>query len=197
MTETQQADKFKIIAGQIEKACLEEAQVIALGDWNVDIHKLDTFYLPKVADVYKECIAKCGLKPIDFGITFRRVHKDGKVIESAVDHVLIKKPEMVNDYSKGDITYSDHSSIIIDLSIGVTRNKQGLTKRSRDLRKIRANPQYFQFALYNCPWDKLAQMEDVDEMETFFTSQIEGVLDKTAPYSNRKIKSKNSLSSKS
>ena len=61
------------------------------------------------------------------------------------------------------ITYSDHSSTITDLSIGVTRNMQGLTKRSRDLRKIHANPQYFRFALYNCPWDKLAHMEDVDE----------------------------------
>ena len=84
------------------------------------------------------------MKTIDYGITRRRVQKDGKVVQSAIDHVLIKKPEMVNDYSIVDITYSDHNSIVIDLNIGVPRNQQGLSRKMRDLRKIRANPQYFQ-----------------------------------------------------
>ena len=37
-------------------------------------------------------------------------------------------------------------------------------QEKRDLRKIRANRQYFQYALFNIDWTKLAEMEEVDEM---------------------------------
>ena len=63
LTEDQQVDLFKIITGQIEKACLENGQVVALGDWNINLERLEdqNFYLKKVADEYKNCMATCGL----------------------------------------------------------------------------------------------------------------------------------------
>ena len=49
----------------------------------------------------------------------------------------------------------------------------------RDMRRIRANPQYFINALLDIDWGKMANMvHDVDEMVKFYTSSIKKCLDK-------------------
>ena len=53
-----------------------------------------------------------------------------------------------------------------------------------------ANRQYFQYALFNIHWTKLAEMEEVDEMVAFFSNEVERVLDRVAPFSTRKRRSK-------
>ena len=98
----------------------------------------ENYYLKKVAEEYRSCVATCGLKQLDFGITFKRIHRDGKVIESAIDHCILNKPELINDYFKINVDYSpDHSGIIMDTQIGIPKNHKGQTLLRRDLRKIR------------------------------------------------------------
>ena len=101
MTPDEQAEVFKIITNQIKMAC-KEGRVICIGDWNLDLLKMDkeNYYLRKTAEEFKSCVASCGMKQLDFGITFQRIHQDGKVIQGALDHVILNSPEMVNDYVK-------------------------------------------------------------------------------------------------
>ena len=107
MSDNGQAEKFKTVSKQIENACREGA-TICTGDWNIDLRKIDqeNYYLKKVAAEYKSCAAICGLKQLDFGITHQRIHRDGKIIESAIDHCTTNKPELINDYHSLDINYS-------------------------------------------------------------------------------------------
>ena len=132
-----------------------------------------------------------GMKLLEFGITFQRVHQDGKIIQSALDHIIMNKPDQVNDYFKTGLSYSDHSGIILDIQAGISKNRKGLIRKVRDLRKFRNNPQYLQVALANIDWTKLAAMQDVDEMVNFFIKEIEKVLDRVAPFKNLKNRSKN------
>ena len=61
---------------------------------------------------------------------------------------------------------------------------------ARDLRKLRSNPQFFQKKLSNINWESLVDMEDVDTMVTFWTTEINKVLDFVAPCKTRRIKQK-------
>ena len=193
MTPTEQAERFQIITSQIEKAISEGAGVICLGDWNIDLEKMnhESYRLKKVAEVFKSTISNGGMKLLEFGITFQRVHQDGKIIQSALDHIIMNKPDQVNDYFKTGLSYSDHSGIILDIQAGISKNRKGLIRKVRDLRKVRNNPQYLQVALANIDWTKLAAMQDVDEMVNFFIKEIEKVLDRVAPFKNLKNRSKN------
>ena len=61
----------------------------------------------------------------------------------------------------------------------------------RDLRKIRANPEYFLKTLREVKWACLANIIwDVDEMEKFWTASIKQCLDKVAPLKEIKLKPK-------
>ena len=59
MTPTEQAERFQIITSQIEKAISEGAGVICLGDWNIDLEKMnhESYRLKKVAEVFKSTIS--------------------------------------------------------------------------------------------------------------------------------------------
>merc|ERR1711923_529286 len=126
MTPKEQAERFKTVTDQIERASKEGASIICLGDWNLDLLKMDdeNYRLKKAANELKTCISNFGMKVLDFGITFQRVHQDGKKIQSALDYIVMNKPEQVNDYFKIDITYSDHSGIILDTHIGISKHSE-------------------------------------------------------------------------
>ena len=110
---------------------------------NIDIQNWEnsTYYLKKVAEEYQSLLGECGLELINFGITWSRSHKNGNVLRSSIDHALTNKPNFINDYFKIAIDYSDHSMIGVDLSIKVHKS-QNNTITSRDLRKIRNNPNF-------------------------------------------------------
>ena len=61
---------------------------------------------------------------------------------------------------------------------------------SRDLRKLRSNPQFFLNRLSNVDWSILVNIVDVDEMEEFWTTEINKCLDSIAPWKTRKLKKK-------
>ena len=72
--------------------------------------------------------------------------------------------------------------------MNIKRKHQEEITKSRDLRKLRSNPGYFQCALANIDWAQLAIMSEADEMANFYTSEIMNCLDKVAPLKNRKHK---------
>ena len=55
MTPNEHAERFKNITNQIDEACSEGASIICLGDWNIDISKMNNehYRLKKVADEFK------------------------------------------------------------------------------------------------------------------------------------------------
>ena len=139
----EQVDRLKIFHLQVEQAS-KEGLILVIGDMNIDIENWENsrYYLKKVAEEYQSLLGECGLKLIKFGITWSRFHKNGNFLRSSIDHALTNKPKYVNDYSKIAIDYSDHSMISVDLNIKVPK-LQNNTITSRDLRKIRSNPQLF------------------------------------------------------
>ena len=134
-------------------------------------------------------VGECGLEIINFGTTWSRTHQDGNMLKSALDHVLINKPTSVNDHYKLDIDYSDHCMICIDLNIEIPKLDNKIIT-SRDYRKIRANPKILLMKLANIKWELMKDMENVDQMETFWTQEINNCLNLVAPWTTRSLKPK-------
>ena len=79
--------------------------------------------------------------------------------------------------------------ICVDLNVEIPnsqKNENYIT--ARDLRKLRSNPQFFLNKLANIKWESLAYMEVVDNMEKFWTVEINKCLDLVAPWKTRKQK---------
>ena len=189
MTQKEQIDRIKILQIQVEKAS-KEGLILLIGDLNIDLVKWEKpqYYLKNVAQEYQTLIGECGLEVIDFGVTFSRPCKK-EFIESALDHALVNKPASIKNYFKTLIDYSDHNMICVDLKTNIPKLKD-INSTSRDLRKIRNNPQYFKNRLSAVEWEIFINMKDVDEMEEFWTSRINECLDSTAPFKARKNRKK-------
>ena len=85
---------------------------------------------------------------------------------------------------------SDHHLIYVELLTNLSVKEPDFWI-SRDMRKIRANPNYFMYALKEIDWLSMAIMVwDVDEMVKFWTSSIVRSLDKVAPLKTNKYKPK-------
>ena len=191
MTIEQQLERWKILHSQVEKAS-KEGLILIVGDMNIDLQKLEesTYYLKKLAEEHLSMIGECGLEVLNFGITWSRTHKDGTITKSAIDQALTNKPLALHSYHKKPIDYSDHSMICINMDLSMKSNSRAQTTTYRDLRKLRSNPQFFLNSLSKIDWSLLANFEDVDEMETFWTSEIKKCLDFTAPWKTGKNKQK-------
>ena len=103
---------------QIEQAS-KEGLILVIGDMNIDFQKWEnsSYYLKKLAEAYQFMIGECGLEPINFGITWSRIHKDGNVLMSSIDHGLTNKPSSIKDFYKNSIDYSDHNMVSVEMKI--------------------------------------------------------------------------------
>ena len=190
MTIDQQIDRLKILYLQIEQAS-KEGLILVIGDMNIDLLKWEdrNYYLKKLSEEYQSLIGDNGLEVINFGITWKRHHKDGKNLSSAIDHALTNKLVAINDYHKTFLDYSDHEMISVDMNIK-TDKLQGNNITSRDLRKLQSNPDYFLKELAKIKWESFSHMDDIDSMEKFWTKSINECLDYVAPWKTRKFKQK-------
>ena len=66
----------------------------------------------------------------------------------------------------------------------------------RDLIRLRTNPQFFLNSLSNIDWSLLVNSVDVDEMENFWTTEINKCLDFVAPWKTRQNTQKKALFTK-
>ena len=116
LTIAEQSERFKEFCDQIEKAT-NEAFVICLGDLNIDNNKLndDSYYLKTLADEYKLMLGFCGLISLELGITWRCLHDDGTIFESAIDHALTNRPGQIVSHKTKDVGYSDHFAVIVEV----------------------------------------------------------------------------------
>ena len=64
------------------------------------------------------------------------------------------------------------------------------TTTLRDYRKLRSNPQVFLNELAKVEWESFVNMEDVDDMEQYWSTQINNCLNITAPWKTHKHKQK-------
>ena len=185
----QQLEKLEILHNQIEKAS-KEGLILVLGDMNIDLEKWEDpdYYQKKQAERYQSLIGECGLEVIDFGTTWIG-NKDGNVISSALDHAITNKSVAINNYHKTPIEYSDHSMISVDLIIKTHKSHKEIIT-SRDLRKVRRNPQHFLNELRSVKWEVFGDMEDVDPMEEFWTNRVNDCMDVVAPLKTKIVKQK-------
>ena len=191
MSIEQQLEKLELLHTQIEKAS-KEGLILIIGDMNIDLQKWEEpkYYQKKQAEKYQSIIGECGLEIIDFGITYNS-KKDGEVLSSALDHAITNKPMAVSEYHKTfiDDSLSDHHMISVDLNIK-TPKFQEKSITSRDVKKLRRNPDFFLNDLRNVGWEIFIDMEDVDPMEKFWTIEINKCMDISAPWKSRKVRKK-------
>ena len=190
LTINEQIERLKILHLQLQKAS-KEGLIVILGDMNINLEQWEdsTYYLKKIAEEYQLLIGQCGLELLDFGITWSRNHKNGKVVKSAIDHALTNKPMSIKKYFKSEISYSDHSLICVDLRVHVAKTHKDTTI-SRDYRKLRSNPLFFLNGLAKIKWELPVYMEDIDDMEQFWSAHINECLDFAAPWKSKKFKLK-------
>ena len=103
-----------------------------------------------------------------------------------IDHAFTNKPLHVHSYRKIEIDYSDHDLICVKLNWKVQKSPN-INIQSRDFRKLNSNPDYFLNALARIDWSSLINMHDVDDMERFWTKEINYCLNLVAPMKTRKI----------
>ena len=190
LSNSEQAERLKIFADQVEQASQESNLLLCMGDFNLDAEKLgeDDYYLKSIAEEYNRLRAKNGLQLISYGNTYCRIHKDGKVVQSALDHALTNNLKMVKDHFKIESGISDHAIIGLQLNVGMVKQTEKII--TRDLRKVRANPTYLCRALVDVDWTVLAEMEDVDKMAQYFSSEYNKVLEKVAPLKEQRVRNK-------
>ena len=99
----------------------------------------ENYYLKKVAEEYQSLIGRNGLQLIEFGVTWQRCQENGMVKSSSLDHCLTNIPSQIQNFRKEDVTFSDHSAIIVDLTMDMKKIKKQIWI-ARDMRKLRANP---------------------------------------------------------
>ena len=162
--------RFEESCTQIEKAA-SEASIICLGDMNINTNKWneDDFYLKKLAEKYQACLGSNGLEMVHFGDTWHRTHKNGTNKASAVDHCFSNQPEIILQHYKKNMSFlpTDHDAIIIDIDKGAPKKVAKQTIKSRDLRKLRANPQRYKKELSKIEWSKLDQLDGADSKVEF------------------------------
>ena len=143
MTINQQLDRINIFETQVEKAT-KEGVILMIGDMNINLDQWENskYYLKKIAKEYQMMLGSHSLELINFGTTWRREHKDGKILSSAIDHAITNKLTLIKNYYKIDVNYSDHSLICVDLNLKIPKVQDGATT-SRDYRKLRSNPRFF------------------------------------------------------
>ena len=174
----------------MEKA-KKEGLVLCIGDFNIDLEKLENsnYYMKKLAHEYQSMINEYQLEVLNFGITWTRIDKNNLIKESLIDHAITNNPDSVDKYYKIFIDYSDHQLICVDLKTEFLK-LQNKCFTSRDYRKIRSNPRYFLNELAKVQWENFVSMVNVDEMQSFWTTEINKCLDFVAPWKERKVKQK-------
>ena len=187
MSESDEIERLQVLHSKIKKAS-QEGLVLIMGDMNIDLDKMEeeNYYQAKQANEYQSIIGENGLDVIHFGKTYlHRVNRE----ESALDHALTNKLESIKDHKKIEINYSDHDLIYVDLNVKVAKLKD-INATTRDYRKLRSNKNFFLNLLKNINWEVLKDLSNVNEMEKFWTQEINRCLDITAPWKKRRNKKK-------
>ena len=176
------------------KRALSECNVFILGDMNICLMRMEdeNYYLKKIAEEYQSMIGQNGLDIIGFGVTWTRLHKNGKIRKSSLDHGLTNDPSQIVDSKKVEVGFSDHSAVIIDINTNLKKAKR-MKRNTRDMRKLRANPNKFVEELRKIDWtyitsgDDRANIVDVDDIVNYWTESVQNVLDLLAPKKSKSI----------
>ena len=159
-----QLHRLNAFGKNLSIACTEEKEVYMMGDCNLDLMKSDddTFYLKNILKEYESILGENGLINKRLGVTFERIHNDGTVIQSELDHLVTNCPDEIKDCGTFTSDASpDHRVIYAEIFF----NKAKPEKKkivSRDLRGIRKNPNLLREAVARQDWYQLLGMEDVD-----------------------------------
>ena len=107
-----------------------------------------------------------------------------------MDHCLTNQPEIIVNHYKCDFSHSDHDAIFMDFETGAAKKNPNQMLKSRDFRKLRANPSRFNQELDKIDWRQLDEQDDLDSMVDFWKKSTTSVLNILAPEGVRKVSKK-------
>ena len=181
--------RLKSFGSQLSIACAETERVIVLGDFNINIQKKgdENYYLQKLLQEYEAMMGENGLSFKRMGTTFERVHMDGRIIQSEIDHLILNCPNEVKEFGTFPFDSSDHKGIMAEINFETSKPEKK-TVTSRDLRNVRKNPKILKDSVAKINWYQLLGMEDVNDMVEFWSSQMNAALDQVAPLKQRVLR---------
>ena len=123
LSQDAQLYRFKSFGSQVTAACNESDRVIVLGDFNINIQKQNdvNYYLPKILQEYESIMGENGLSFKRFGITYERIHKSGKLIQSEIDHLITNCPDEIKEFETFPFDDSDHKGIMAEIFFEKTK----------------------------------------------------------------------------
>jgi len=115
-----------------------------------------------------------------------RLRKDGKIIESALDHIYVSLDQTTKVTGKKiDISSTDHLPIMAEIRIKVQQEKKAETIKKRCMKNF--TQQKWIECLAGKEWEDLGRTENVNEMAEDFNNKVKAALDVCAPWKNIKI----------
>ena len=181
---------LKKFTEQIEEIAREKKPIVILGDANLCTNKWDNedYKLKQLSNELKGTLAQGGLKIEDIGYTYLadRLTLEGKIIESALDHIYTRlENEDKACVEKLEESSTDHVPITIEIE-----GKEGVKKKEKIIYKRcmkNFSSENWKETLAQKAWEKIGETEDLEEMAKEFTDIVVQALDECAPVKRFKI----------
>ena len=187
----QMAIRFETFLTQLKQASSENKQVVFIGDLNLDKNKWaeEGWNLKRMSNRLQEELTANNMQILDHGITRRRADLNGKISQSALDIAGTNKLDKMIRFSKSNWhTWTDHCTITITINIGMHKQKQQEYYHTRQLTKIINNQEEFKRRLSKIDWEKLVDMDHVNDCVIFYSEKVHEVIDRMAPMKRKKLK---------
>lgn len=187
--EAAQEERLTQFGEKVTAAAAEQKSLVVLGDMNLDITRDNEpyYYKGTMLKQYSSMMRKNGSTHLPMGTTFQRIHQNGRVVESEIDHLLANSQELVARHGKLDFPASDHWAICADLRFGVKRQEK-ISKTGRDMRMVRQNPQQLKGSIARQVWDPLFSSTSVEDMVDYFTNCVTSALNEAARIKTKTLK---------
>ena len=183
-----QVGAMEVFTDQIERAASETKNLVILGDANLCSNRwnLPHFKYKRISDELRETLTQCGLKQLEIGKTYLadRLSPDGAEIESCLDHVYASESILLKLRTfKLDNSATDHLPIVATFMTNQPKWKNNGTK-SPILKRSMKN--FTKTRWIDClrakNWDRIAQLQDINEQTSELSKELNLALDECAPY---------------
>ena len=136
-SEASQIKRWKIFTNQINSAAKNDANIVIIGDSNLDYNKWNDPLFAHKEMVFRltDTLEQNGMEVLEIGNTYQADHaqSNGKIAESALDHIYMR----LNDENQHNIrklknSSTDHVPIVITVSKQISNEShfKSITKRS-------------------------------------------------------------------
>ena len=187
-----QVEETEKLCQQINKAALNDNDLVLLGDLNIDSTRWNdsSYNLKPVAKLVLDTASRSNLVHLPTEYTFsanRHTSEGTKTVFSTIDHCFIQESIKVSKHGVLDNGMSDHRPLFVDIEYNFNnKSKEETYVEKRSYKNF--NPHNFCKDLAALPWEILVEAEDVDAMAKIVEDFLTVTLDNHAPVEKFKIK---------